>query len=320
MTNINKKDDLLKFVLPDTSWAKENTSLYVIKDKGRIFCKIRIDGKVIEEIFSASEKISGIKISPNGNLAAISVNKEVFIIDLISKKAELVDVINKSEDNIGIAKVEEKKMRLVSWSPDSTRIIYERSWFDFNIIHEYKNQFLFDYFTKNKIPLNNPYEFCNIYWDKEGKAIYYKCWEKGLNKIYRLSPGADLILESEAKAKIIGDNILKDICRFIYRMIFRRKSAVSVSNSGEKIWIEKIRRKTDILYENSDKVRCMLIRWPGDLYGNVHWLAGSEYALFVVTGGRGFYMYPSTWENFVLHPSTKKIGRLVEGRIVGVCR
>ena len=159
-------------VIFHTRWIKDPLNVYFV-EKNKLKT-VRLNGQNLETVFEAPSSIREYHFSPDGERLLVVTIEELYVLDLKTRQADLIDTIK----DVGVNQMPEEDPNIkgvissVRWAPDSQKFYYEVSrWSSSSSIDE-----IYVYDLAEKIIRTFPSptrRIFSLYWDKDARHLYY---------------------------------------------------------------------------------------------------------------------------------------------------
>ena len=136
---------------------------------------IRITGEDAEIIFEAPSVIREYQFSRDGNYLLIVTTQELYLLNLKTKKATLIDKLEETEPDLNVPDQDRHIKGVITevrWSPDSQKFCYEISrWSQYSSVDQV---YVYDLASQvTRTILNPTRRVSSLYWDRDSKHLYY---------------------------------------------------------------------------------------------------------------------------------------------------
>jgi len=164
-------------VIFNTRWVRDPIKIYYVEDNK--LNSIRITGQDSQNIFEAPSVIREYQFSPDGNDLLIVTAEELYLLNLKTKAAALIDKLQETKADIQVLPLEVGKdhnikgvITGVRWSPDSQKFCYEISrWSQYSSIDQL---YVYDLASKTARTIPSPTRrVSSLYWDQDSQHLYY---------------------------------------------------------------------------------------------------------------------------------------------------
>jgi len=333
LTNYTPKEklDFSAQILGDTQWVKDRLKIYYIA--GNSLKAIQADGQGDSEVFRAPGSIREYHFSPGGQALIVVTETDIYYCDLLKKSNQRIDSLGLPAT--GADAVAEGVIDGVQWSPDGTKIVYRLA--KWSRVASQEQWWVYRFPQQDRIKIQSAARPINaLMWDTNSQALYYS-WFDALDpseyanpyevKVYKIDlsmPTPVLVLKFPfPEATLTLDHLaLRGIDVFAgneERSFGRagKKHFSTVSYQGAEIGIDE----DDMLYYRPGQW------WRSYLYEIPRESRAGDFPRYEYKGGdlviRDFRWFPSGryvimehsfFGILILHPSTGKIGILINER------
>ncbi len=311
---------LLAQIEPTTLWVKEEIPLYLILYNKIV--RINLNGLGLQDVYQTDDLIDEYYFSPDGKHLVVNMTRKLVLVDFISGKDEIVEeLVFNSPDLKGA-------LSRLTWDRESKKFFYMRSLW--SPVSSYEEYFVYTIAAHKNVGLKGPsYRLMDVYWDWEGKNLYYaRPTQKDKFDPYKFSFKIFRIPMDTFKPQLV-DTLSTDkgqlptmdlrsleIKLFVPQapLAFKKKEShhlSAVSTKGMEIRLNK----DDYLYygEKGSPLK-KLIRLPRLYLKKETPLKHLEWA----SGGRYVLLVHRSLGILVFDPLTRKIGRLIDLKAEGL--
>ena len=156
-----------KDILPNTQWVRENRKLYYIN--GSELNSIELNGDHREMIFKADSPIREYHFSPDRVSLLVVTPSQLIDLDLKTRNYKIIDALEDNPSSPGRASGIISGIR---WAPNSRQFTYEVNYL--GMYADRHQLFIYDLAFEKKSLVKIPsWKTTPLYWDEEGKYIYY---------------------------------------------------------------------------------------------------------------------------------------------------